>query len=118
MAIPHARPGDKIKLHPLGAALPTTRSHALFKSDDLELIRIVMMAGQQMPPHAVSGEITLQCIEGRIAFDCDAGVVELSPGELVHSAGGEIHSLRAIEDASLLLTIVLKNARPPGTGTA
>jgi len=112
MAIPHARPGDKIDLHPLGPALETTRSHALFKSDDLELIRVVLLAGQEMPPHAVAGEITLQCIEGRIAFDCDAGVIELAAGQLVHSAAGEMHSLRAIEDASLLLTIALKNNRP------
>jgi len=118
MAIPHAQPGDKIDLHPLGPALAGTRSHALFKSDDLELIRIVLMAGQEMPPHAVAGEITLQCIEGRIAFGCNAGVIELAAGELVHAAGGETHSLRAIEDASLLLTIALKSDRASASESA
>jgi quercetin dioxygenase-like cupin family protein len=112
MAIPHSQPGDKIDLHPLGPALANTRSYALFKSADLELIRIVLLAGQEMPPHAVAGEITLQCIEGHIAFGCDAGVIELTAGQLVHSAAGETHSLRAIADASLLLTIALKNNRP------
>ena len=108
MAIPHASPGDIVDLRPLGPALATTRSHALFKSGDLELIRLVLPAGQEMPAHAVDGEITLQCIEGRITFSCNAGVIELSAGQLVHSAGGETHALRAIEDSSLLLTIALK----------
>ena len=108
MAIPHAEPGDVIDVRPLAGKLSAARSHALFKSADLEVIRIVLPAGSEMPPHAVAGEITLQCIEGRIAFSCDAGVRELPAGHLIHSTGGEVHALRAIEDASLLLTIALK----------
>lgn len=110
MAIPHAASGDVIDVGPLGAPLATTRSYALFKSGDLELIRIVLLAGDVMPPHTVAGEITLQCIEGRIAFTCDAGVRELAAGQLVHVAGRELHGLRGMEDASLLLTIALKPA--------
>ncbi|MHB1199198.1 MAG: cupin domain-containing protein [Polaromonas sp.] len=110
MAIPHATPGDVIDVRPLGAALATTRTHALFKSGDLELIRVVLRAGSEMPPHVVAGEITVQCIEGRIAFTCDAGVRELTAGELIHVSGDELHALRGIEDSSLLLTIALKQA--------
>jgi quercetin dioxygenase-like cupin family protein len=110
MAISHAKPGDVINVQPLGDKLSAARSHALFKSADLEVIHIVMLAGSEMPPHAVAGEITLQCIEGRIAFTGDAGVRELPAGHLIHSTGGEVHALRAIEDASLLLTIALKRA--------
>lgn len=108
MAIPHAQPGDVIDVRPLGAALAAARSHALFKSDELELIRLVMSAGDLLPPHSVAGEITLLCIEGRIAFTCEAGARELAAGELIHSASEEIHGLRAIEHSSLLLTIALK----------
>lgn len=111
MAIPHSQPGDVINARPLGPALSSTRSHALFKSADLEVIRLVLLAGDQMPPHAVAGEITLQCIEGRIAFSCDAGVRELVAGDLIHARGDEIHGLRGVEDASLLLTITLGKGR-------
>lgn len=114
MAIPHATPGEVIDVRPLGAALATTRTHALFKSGDLEVIRIVLRAGDEMPPHVVAGEITVLCIEGRIAFTCDAGVRELAAGELIHVSGDEMHALRGIEDSSLLLTIALKPA--PGGG--
>ena len=113
MAIPHAQPGDIIEVKPLGIALAGARSHALFKSTDLEVIRLVLQRGNEMPPHAVSGEITLQCIEGRISFTCEAGVRVLAPGQLIHSAGEEIHGLRALEDSSLLLTIALKAAALP-----
>ena len=110
MAIPHSQPGDVIDVRPLGPALSGTRSHALFKSSDLEVIRVVLLAGQEMPRHAVSGEITLQCLEGRVEVTCNAGVRELASGQLIHMAGGDIHALRAIENASLLLTIALKSA--------
>jgi quercetin dioxygenase-like cupin family protein len=108
MAIPHAEPGDVIDVRPLGPELAGARSHALFKSDDLEVMRIVLRAGQEFPPHTVDGEITLQCLEGRVEFSCDAGLRELAAGELIHSTRNELHGLRAIEDSSLLLTIVLQ----------
>ena len=113
MAIPHASPGDVIDVRPLGPALAGARSHALFKSSDLEVIRLVLPAGEGMPPHSVAGEITLQCIEGRIAFDCDSGARELAAGQLIHCAADEIHGLHAIEDSSLLLTIALKSQPAP-----
>lgn len=109
MAIPHAQPGDVIDVRPFGGSLAGARSHALFKSADLEVIRLVLQRGEQMPPHAVPGEITLQCIEGRVVFTCQAGERQLAAGELVHSAGDEIHGLHALEDSSLLLTIALKH---------
>lgn len=107
MAIPHAQPGDVIDVRPLGPALAQARSHALFKSADLEVMRIVLRANQELPPHTVAGEITLQCLEGRIEFSCDAGLRQLAPGEMIHAGRNELHGLRAVEDASLLLTIVL-----------
>jgi quercetin dioxygenase-like cupin family protein len=114
MAISHASPGDVIDVRPLGTKLSATRSHALFKSADLEVIRLVLPASSGLPPHAVTGEITLQCIEGRIAFDCAAGKRELAAGQMIHCAADEIHELRAIEHSSLLLTIALRS--PPASG--
>lgn len=108
MALPHAQPGDVVDVRPLGAALADTRSHALFKSEDLEVMRLVLRADEALPPHSVAGEITLQCIEGRVAFICAAGERELAAGQLIHLKGDELHALRAVEDASLLLTIALK----------
>lgn len=113
MALTHLPFGEIADIAPLGSTLAGIRSHALFKSADLEVARLVMRAGEAMPPHAVEGEITVQCIEGRVAFESAVGERELAPSQLVHLPGGEVHSLRALEDSSLLLTIALKPAAAP-----
>jgi quercetin dioxygenase-like cupin family protein len=110
MAMVHATPGDIVEVKPLGTALRSILSHALFKSDQLEIIRLVLRTGDEIPSHAVIGESTLQCIEGRVALVCNAGERQLGAGQLVHLGGGEQHALRSLEDASLLMTIVLKPA--------
>lgn len=108
MAIQHLQAGDVVNVVPLGAAISETRTHALFKSDDLEVIRIVMTTGDTMPSHTVAGEITVQCIEGRVILTCDAGERELTGGQLIHLSRNDAHALRCIENASLLLTIALR----------
>ena len=108
MALSHLQPGDVADVRPLGPALAGARSHALFKATDLEVMRLVLPAGAEIPAHTVAGEVTVQCIEGRVAFSSDAGARELAAGDLIHLRGDQSHALRALEDASLLLTIALR----------
>jgi quercetin dioxygenase-like cupin family protein len=110
MAIPHSMPGEVVDVRPLGPALASTRTHALFKSDDLEVIRLVVAAGQELPAHSVVGDITLQCIEGSAEISCNAGLRRLAAGQLMYLSGGDMHGLRGVQDASLLLTIALKKS--------
>lgn len=108
MAILHSAPGELIDVRPLGPALASARTHALFKSQDLEAIRIVLPAGHELPAHAVTGDITVQCIEGSADVSCGVGVRRLAAGQLIYVSGGDMHGLRGVQDASLLLTIALK----------
>ena len=71
MAIPHALPGQAIDVAPLGTRLSSAQTIALFKSADLEVIRLVLPVGKSLPPHKVAGEITIQSVEG--AIDVTAG---------------------------------------------
>ncbi|HUY92013.1 MAG TPA: cupin domain-containing protein [Pirellulales bacterium] len=107
MAIHHAAPTEIIDIRPLGAKLKGSKTAVVVKTDALEVIRIVIPAGKQLPPHRVEGEITVQCLEGRIAFDADGAERELTQGEMLYLAGGATHALRGIEDASILVTILL-----------
>jgi quercetin dioxygenase-like cupin family protein len=107
MAIPHAQPGDIIEVHPLGAALPDTTTHALFKTKTVEVVRVVMQKGKAIPEHKTSGEIIVQCLEGKIALKAMNTTKTLTAGQMVYLAGGKPHSVECIEDASFLLTIVL-----------
>lgn len=107
MAQPHVPSGTVVSVRPLGAALAETRTRALLKAEQLEVVRIVLPAGTTMREHQTPGEITVQCIEGRIAFTTPAGVQTLNAGDFIHLRGGEPHALRALEDASALVTICL-----------
>ncbi len=108
MAITHASPGRPVDVLPLGASLPAHRTTALFKSRDLEVMHLVLTAGKSLPPHAVPGEITIHCIEGRLDVGLDGGRVELAAGQLLFLEGGASHDVRAVADASALVTIVLR----------
>lgn len=106
MSIQHARPNEIVQL-PLGPALANSKSTTLVKSDDLELIRLVLPAGKKIPLHKAPGEITVQCLEGRISFTAESIEQELKPGQLLYLQVGEPHALYAIEDSSVLVTILL-----------
>ena len=107
MAIPHAKSGEVIDIHSLGQALTHAWSTTLVKTKSLEVIRLIIPSGKEIPVHQVSGEITVQCLEGRVAFTVGDSVHELKAGQLLYLSSEVAHSVRGIEDASVLLTILL-----------
>lgn len=108
MAIPHAQPGQAIEVQPLGARIAQETTVALFKSTDLEVMRLVLRAGKSLPPHRVPGEITIQCIEGALEVTFEGGAQVLQPGQMLYLAGGVSHGVKALQDASALVTVALR----------
>lgn len=108
MALQHAESGDPVDVRPFGAKLPDAQTTALFKSDDLEVMRLVLLAGKSLPPHKVAGEITIQCLEGRMDISVDGKSQVLKAGELLFLSGNVVHGVLALENASALLTIVVR----------
>jgi quercetin dioxygenase-like cupin family protein len=108
MAIEHARPCQAVDVHPLGSLLASAKSTALFKSSDLEVMRLVLAAGKSLPPHKVAGEITVQCIEGSLDVTVDGTSHVLRAGQLLYVPGHVVHGVMALEHASALVTIALK----------
>lgn len=107
MALPHAQPGQVVDVSPLGARMAEKKTVALFKSDDLEVMRIVLKAGGSLPPHNVPGEITIQCVEGEFLISMDGTDRSLRAGQLLYLRGGTLHDLRAVQDSSALVTVAL-----------
>jgi len=107
MALPHPRPGEVVDIQPLGARLAHERSVALFKSSDLEVMRLVLLAGKSWRLHRVPGEITMQCIEGAIEVNADGQTHVLHAGQLLYLAGGVTHGVTALQDSSALITVAL-----------
>jgi quercetin dioxygenase-like cupin family protein len=108
MAIPHARPGEPIDVQPLGSRLPGEKTTALFKAEHLEVMRLVLPAGRSLPPHRVAGEITVQCIEGRLDVTVDGRSHVLCAGQLLYLEAQVQHGVTALDDASALVTIALR----------
>jgi quercetin dioxygenase-like cupin family protein len=106
MAIRHAIPGEVVDLGPLGSDLAHARTTAIVKSEIFEAVRLVVCAGKDIKTHAVDGPVTLHCLEGRALLSLPNSKIELSAGQWVYLEGGKPHSVRGIEDSSLLLTII------------
>jgi quercetin dioxygenase-like cupin family protein len=82
-------------------------------SERLKIKRLVVRQGEEIPLHKARGEITVQCLEGRVAYTVGGQAREITAGQLLYLAAGEPHSVTAINDSSLLLTIQLSGEKPP-----
>lgn len=107
MALPHATSGQVIDIRPLGPRIAEAVSNAIFKTPQLELMRLVMPRGKSMPEHSVPGAVTIQCLEGVIELQAHQQTQTVKAGELVYLEGGEPHALHALEDSSVLVTLLL-----------
>ena len=108
MAIHHASSGDLIDLRPLGAPLADTQSTTLLRDEQLKVMRFVLPAGKELPEHAVDGPITMYCLEGAIDVTAHGSCKTMRTGDLMYLVGRVPHALRATEDASMLVTIVVQ----------
>jgi len=110
MAIHHASSGELIDIRPFKNNLKNAITKTLYKSDRLEVFRMVLLAGKVMPEHKVTGEITVQCIEGSIEFTAAGTSQMMCAGDLICLAGEVVHALKAVEDSSVIVTILLHSA--------
>jgi quercetin dioxygenase-like cupin family protein len=117
MALEHAQPGQVIDVSPLGGALRASATHAILKTHSLELMRIVLHEGKSMPPHSVYGEVTILCLEGALTVEFDGSTCTLQPYHMVLLPAGMSHSVRAVRDASALVTVQTP-AGLPGSGSS
>lgn len=110
MSIQPAKQCEVIQLL-LGSALGSSETTVVAKTAELELIRLVIPAGKEVATHTAVGETTIQILEGRVAFTANDETQELKRGQLVVLAPGDRHSLKGIEDCSLLMTRHLPKCR-------
>jgi quercetin dioxygenase-like cupin family protein len=109
MALHHASSGQVVNLGALDAQAVETC--ALLKAGDIEIMWLVLPAGKQVPPHAVSASMSLQCMRGRVQVQIDGSVKQLEADQVMYVASGVSHGLHALEDTRLLMTLVLPASR-------
>ena len=111
MALSHAASGELIPLKRGDDDIAHFTSVALAKTEHMELIRLVLPKGREMPLHSVEGELTLLCLQGEMVCDAHERTVVLRPGEMLYLLGGVPHAVRSNDDAVALLTILLHPVR-------
>ena len=74
----------------------------------MELVRLVLARGKKIPNHKLLGPITVHCIKGKIEFTAIGATQKLKKDELLHLMPAEPHSVKAIENTVILLTIIFK----------
>ena len=92
---------------PLGLLASGGPSSLLAKTATLEVRRLILSKGREIPTHHAPGEITVHCLEGRIAFTSGGTTRELGAGQMLVLAAGEPHSVAGLEDSTVLVTKVL-----------
>jgi quercetin dioxygenase-like cupin family protein len=111
MALHHATSGELIDIRPLGdATLRWAKSRALFKTGHLEVSRIVLKSDEEVPPHEVPGDTTIQCLDGTLQATAGTTTQSMQAGDLICIARGERFSIRATATCSFLMTMVLHAA--------
>ncbi len=115
MALEHLMPGRTQALLPEGPLPAEFESRALFKSQDLEVIQLLMPEGRRMVDHRVKGDITLYCAKGCvdvISHPLDSAdprpKARLRQGELMYLKRDEPHNLLAVVASVVILTIALR----------
>jgi quercetin dioxygenase-like cupin family protein len=105
MALKHATSGEVLELLP---ATPTAVqiSQALVCAPRLEVMRLVMEAGKQIPAHAVAGPLTIQCLRGSVEVLADGVWQTLQEHQLMYVAEGVEHALHSKVEAIVLVTLV------------
>lgn len=108
MSLTHLKSGEVLNLRTLKADMPTNSTFALVKTTDVEVIRMVLPKGKKIPEHSVPGKITVQCLSGSMQFTVGAESLNLEADSWFYLDGNEPHSLEALSDTTLLVTILLQ----------
>jgi len=107
------KPGEIVNLYSTGGDLPEEATVALVKSSDMEVIRMVLPKDKEVNEHSVDGELSVQCLEGRVEFTADNKTQVLSSGDWLYLERNQPHSLKVVRDAILLVTILFVNNTGP-----
>jgi quercetin dioxygenase-like cupin family protein len=110
MSIHHFGPNEPIDVSPLQDRFSGQKTSTLFKSTQMEVIRMVLPAGKTIAEHKAPGDISVQCLEGRVEFTASGKTHELNAGRMLYLESGTPHSLKSLDDCSMLLTIVVAGA--------
>jgi quercetin dioxygenase-like cupin family protein len=84
----------------------------LVEQDNLRIVQFAIPGGSGIPRYEAQGIIVLHCLAGRLSVTAMGRSRDLRSGQLLHLAVREAFSVDALEDASLLATIIMPSVDP------
>ncbi len=89
-------------------ASPHPRGHlgkTLLRNQDMRIVLLILDRGARIPDHSADEPLTIHAVDGRAIVGLLGSSFDLSSGQLLAVERGVSHSVVAIEDTALLLTI-------------
>lgn len=83
------------------------RQVALVKRGPLTVILYAFEEGGALKPHRAKGGVTIQVLSGRLELTAADETVTLGAGELLALAPSVAHSVKALDESEMLLTVCL-----------
>lgn len=105
----HVEPGEVINLNTLKDGMSKQSTFALAKTEDMEVIRMVIPRGKNIMEHSVEGEISVQCLKGEVIFQIGEEARTLTDDDWLFLGRNREHALHAKKDTVLLVTILFNN---------
>lgn len=87
------------------AARRATKPQLLLKTDRFRLVRFIMASGDELAEHTAPGDITVQCLEGKMTFTAQGQTHHLIAGGLLYLTARVPHAVLSTDNATFLLTI-------------
>lgn len=94
-----------IELHAQSSRGQSRGGVTLVKQSGMSVVLSHLHAGGQLQEHAAPGAATVQVLDGRVRVQIDDQTLDVPSGRLVAFNSGVRHSIEAVDDSTLLLTL-------------
>ena len=93
-------------------------ARTLVKYDDLRVVLMAFQAGARIPEHKTEGRISVHVLSGHVQLRASGRTFTLHSGGLLAIDQGVPHSLEALDESEVLLTIAWSRRSPAAGGVA
>jgi quercetin dioxygenase-like cupin family protein len=93
-------------VQPLTETVDTSRQRTLVKTPQVEVRQLIVPAGRDVPTHQAQGDLVVHCLEGRVSLLAFGKTYDLTRGQLLCLSIDEPFSIRGIDNASVLVTLI------------
>ncbi len=103
MSQSHTSSGQVLPLQ-LGPATASQTTDTVVKANDMELHRILMPPGEEIDTRQMPSSVTVHCLQGKVAVTAHGRDTTLDNGQMIYLQANEPHSIKALEQSSVLIT--------------